>query len=390
MSDSRAALRDLVILTTSFVLIFMGAGAQQQFLVPFFREAMTWSPLERGFIPAAVYLGMAFSRVPSVWIVSALGERAGMMLGAASYIAFPALVWASPSYGVLVAGAALWGVGASMLWLTSSIRVLDVARETHYGTASGIFSSGTHVGFLIGVLILSRVAADSSLRDVFAVAAAVTAVGWLILVLLPAREVRREPPHLRMVMTIARSADGRIVIILLGVAAAGFGLMLVPLSECISDALGLSGLALAAAYPAARLVVSLAGGWLSDLLGRRVVLSGSFLVASAGLSWTAIAPTSPVALGVGIFAIGLLGGLVPTLAMAYVGDVAHPSTRLMVHGTLFTGQGIGVAGAMLVGQMLRIGLGSFGTAFAVFALVFFGCGIWSSTLSARPIPVQQG
>lgn len=385
MTDSRAAIRDLVILTTSFVLIFMGAGAQQQFLVPFFRESTPWGALERSLVPAAVYIGMAMSRIPSVWIVSAIGERFGMLLGAACYIAFPALVWVAPPYGTLVIGAALWGVGASMLWLTSSIRVLDVVRESRYGSASGIFTSGSQVGFTAGVVILTYIAASRGLRDVFLAAMIVTALGWIILAFLPSGDMEREPPRLRTVAEIARSADGRVVIVLQAVSAAGFGLVLVPLSENIMATFGVSGLLLAVGYPAARFLVALVGGWLSDHLGRRATLSGSFFLAGIGLGWTAFAPASPLALGVGIFAIGLLGGLVPTLAMAYVGDVAHPSTRLMVHSTLFTGRDVGVAGAMIVGQILQVGLGGFGTTFGVFAALFLACGVWSAGLSMRRV-----
>ena len=190
-------------------------------------------------------------------------------------------------------------------------------------------------------------------------------------------------------MNIATSSEGRIVIILQAVSAIGFGLVLVPLSENIMASIGVSGLVLAVGYPAARFLVALVGGWLSDHLGRRATLAGSFFLAGVGLGWTALMPSSPVALSVGIFAIGLLGGLVPTLAMAYVGDVAHPATRLMVHSTLFTGRDVGVAGAMLVGQILRVELGGFGAMFGVFAALFLVCGMWSIRLSPRRTPVNS-
>jgi MFS family permease len=150
-----------------------------------------------------------------------------------------------------------------------------------------------------------------------------------------------------------------------------------------------TGLVLAAGYPAARFLVALAGGWLSDHLGRRASIAGSFFLAGGGLVWPALAPGSPFAIAVGIFAIGLLGGLVPTLAMAYVGDVAHPSARLLVHSTLFTGRDVGVAAAMVAGQALQVGSGGFGAMYGAFAVVFLICGTWSMSLSVERMPLAS-
>ena len=384
MNGIRSIPRDIVILSASFGFIFMGTGASQQFLAPLFAETTSWSPIGRGLIPASVYLSMMLWRVPSVWIVARIGERAAMLVGGATYVAFPTVVYYASSFWVLVASAALWGVGATLMWVTSSARVLDAVSERSYGKASGVFIGSVFSGILIGVLLLSRIADVWSLRTVFLVASALSAVGWLIMLTLPAKLTKRTPPNLGTLKSITRMTNWRIVGILLGLAAMGYGLMLVPLGECIVQGLGISSLALAAIHPAARLALSFSSGWLSDVAGRRRVIVAGFFIAGAGLAWAALAIDSPYALGAGILAIGLLGGIAPTMGLAFVGDIAQTETRLMVHSSLFVHNDMGVAAAILVGQFLQTSAGGFGPTFGIFSILLLACGLWAFR-SFRPV-----
>jgi MFS family permease len=383
MAGIRSIPKDIVILSVSFALIFMGTGASQQFLVPLFAKTTAWSPIARGAIPASVYLSMMLWRVPAVWIVSRIGERSAMLLGGATYVGFPIVIYFASSFYVLILAGVTWGVGATLMWVTSSTRVLDAVSERSYGKASGLFIGSVFSGILVGVLLLSRIADIWSLRTVFIVASGISAVGWLVMMTLPAKHTTRERPNIATLRTITRMPNWRIVGVLLGLSAMGYGLMLGPLSECIVRELGVSSLALTAAHPAARLVVSFIGGWLSDVIGRRRMIVAGFLIGGVGLACTSLATASPIALGVGILAIGLLGGIAPTMGMAFVGDVAGTDTRLMVHSSLFVHNDLGVAGAILTGQLLQTQAGGFSTTFGVFSVILLASGIWA-LMSFRP------
>ena len=377
MAGIRSIPKDIVILSVSFAFIFMGTGASQQFLTPLFSTTTSWSPIARGLIPASIYFSMMFWRVPAIWIVSRIGERVAMLLGGATYVVFPLVVYFTSSYWVLILGAAIWGVGATLMWVTSSTRVLDAVSERNYGKASGIFVGSVFTGILIGVLVLSRIAEGWSLRSVFVSASALSLFGWLVMMTLPTKHAERQAPNIRTLVSISRMGNWRVVGALLGLSAMGYRLMLVPLGECIVQELGVSSLALAAIHPAGRLVVSFTSGWLSDVVGRRRVIVVGFLIAGAGLGWASLATGSPIALGVGILAIGLLGGIAPTMGLAFAGDIAQTETRLMVHSSLFIHNDFGVAGAIMVGQMLQMGAGGFGPTFGVFSILLLRAGLWA-------------
>ncbi len=373
----RAIPGEILILSAAFGFIFMGTGAQQQFLAPFFRQTYEWTAFQRGLVPAAVYLSMTFWRVPIVWVVHRIGERPAMLIGGAAYILFPLAVYFIPTWWMLVACAAAWGVGATLMWVTSSIRVLDASSRHHYGKSSGVFASGTFLGLFLGTLGLSFVASAWSLRTVFLVSSIVTSLGWLLMLTLPEVTQIRSKPDIRTVLSFTRSPSWRVVAALLFLSALGYGIMLVPLGEWIIVGLGVSSLALSAGHPLARLVVALTSGWLSDLVGRRAVIVGGFLAAAAGLGLTAIVPASPFALLAGIVSLGLMNGLAPTVGLAFVGDMSERETRLMLHSSLFANSDIGIATAMLTGQLMQVGLGGFAQTFGVFAAVLALCAVWS-------------
>jgi len=375
--------RDVLILSASFALIFMGAGAQQQFLAPLFKTTTDWSPIARGLIPAAVYLSMTTWRVPSVWIVDKIGERNAMLLGGATYVAFPAAIYLLDSYWMLVLSAVCWGIGATLMWVTSSIRVIDAVSHRNYGKASGVFTGSVYGGILVGTLLQSQIAAAFSLRTVFLAASLISACGLALMTTLRAKATERTHPNMRDLVTITRMTNWRIVGVLLGLSAMGYGLMLVPLGECIVVQLGVSSLALAAIHPAARLTMGMTSGWLSDIVGRRGVIVGGFMIGGVGLAITALSPGSPYALALGIFSIGFLGGVAPTMGLAFVGDAAKNEMRLMMHSSLFVHNDFGVAAAILAGQLLQMNTSGFTPTFGTFSIVLLICGVWSY-ISFRP------
>lgn len=378
---------EVIILSAAFLFIFMGAGAQQQFLAPFFGANRDWSPIVRGLVPAAVYVGLMCSRIPALWVVSRIGERAAMLIGGGAYVAFPLVVYFVNPLPLLIIGALLWGSGAALMWVTGSIRIIDAVSARNYGKASGVFVGSVHTGVLAGMLVLSWTAGQFGLHAVFLVASILSAAGWIIMMTLPGNHAIRTVPDIPGMLAVTRLPNWSIVAALLGLAALGYGLMLVPLGEALVETLGVSSLALAAIYPAGRLIVSLTGGWLSDVVGRRGVIVAGFMMAGAGLAVTAHQFGEPWAMALGIFSVGLLGGIAPAVGLAFVGDVATPERRLMVHASLFTSNDLGVATAIIAGQFLRGSIGGFVPTFAAFSVALIACGIWAA-VSFRPVAVM--
>ncbi len=143
---------------------------------------------------------------------------------------------------------------------------------------------------------------------------------------------------------------------------------------------------LASLYPLARLVFSLVGGLLSDRLGRAAVLGAGFVLAAAGTLLCAMW-RQPVAVGVGVFALGIMSGIVPVVGTALVGDSAERARRPLVYGHLFAARDLGVFLAALFSRVIEASLGDFTRVFYIFALAFAACGVAAIPLAHRP---QEG
>ena len=84
--------RDLKVLSGAFFFLFMGAGAQQQFLLPYLREATSWGTMRYSSVLAAVYFSFMLWRLGIGYSIRALGEYRSIVLGSLTYTAFVATV----------------------------------------------------------------------------------------------------------------------------------------------------------------------------------------------------------------------------------------------------------------------------------------------------------
>ena len=135
------------------------------------------------------------------------------------------------------------------------------------------------------------------------------------------------------------------------------------------------------------------GGWLGDRWGARIVLTLALLWWSVFTAWTAMAPASSLAEG-----LGIMGALALTRFMLGVGEaVALPNFNRMVTDWLPTGErglGIGIAiggigvGAAMTPPITAWIMVNFGwqTAFYLSALLGLGLGvIWWSIARDHPL-----
>ena len=94
-------------------------------------------------------------------------------------------------------------------------------------------------------------------------------------------------------------------------------------------------------------------------------------------------------MALGIFSVGLLGGVAPAMGLAFVGDATDSRSRLIVHASLFMFNDLGVATAILFGQYLRGLFGGFEPMFGVFSAILLACGVWAM-LSFKPTQTPNG
>ena len=374
--------KDLIVLSGAFFFIFMGAGAQQQFLIPYLKDTTTWGAMQYSSVLAAVYLSFMVWRIFVGTSIRALGDYRSIVLGCLTYTAFVATVLFTKRFPAIIAMAALWGWGAASMWIVSSSQILNVSHRTRYGTASGIFYFCTHVGFAVGVLVLSLIQTRWGSDALYRTALGLALIGNALLLFVPRRPICRDARPVREILKMMRTNKVRIVAALQFAAALGFGLLLGVFADFISDEYGNPYLLLTVLFPSARAVLSLSGGILSDRLGRGALFFVAFLLSALGLFVVAVW-THPITIALSILALGFQGGIVPTVSMALIGDSVQPERRHLAFGAIFVWRDLGVVIALLGGQFLRLCLGGVGPAFLLFGTIFLMCALLSTRLAKQ-------
>lgn len=267
------------------------------------------------------------------------------------------------------------------MWIVSSTQVLDAARESRYGMASGVFYGATHAGFAIGVMMLGRMGARYGKDAILLSALAAIVIGNVVMLFVPRRRVERET-GIRIIFSMMRTAKVKIVGFFLFASSLGYGFLLGAFTGVAGEH-DLAYLANTAVFfPLARLVLSFTGGAISDRLGRSKTLVLAFVVSSLGLL-LAGAWSNMITLGFTAFGLGLQGGLVPVAAMAIIGDSAAESRRHQAFSALFVWRDLSVVVSLFLGQYLRMLLGGFRPTFLIFAGIFLFCALLSILLVKR-------
>jgi len=373
--------RDLLILSFSFFFIFMGAGAQQQFLIPYLRENIGLGAMKASALLSSVYISITVWRVFIGYTMELLGTFRSILFGSLTYTAFAATIFLTDRFEIMLIAAIVWGWGAASMWIGSSNRVLDVTGSGRYGFSTGLFYLCTHIGFTIGLVILGNVGSMWGSRWIYGAASAITLIGNLAMFSISKVEYGREKPDFRKVLSVLKGRKAKVVSFLQFSSSISFGILLSVFADFITEEYGFGYLyKITILFYISRGVLSFTGGTISDRLGRASAFFWAFFLSGIGLL-TAAVWESPIGAGLAALALGLQNGLVPTISMAFVGDVAEKGKRYMVLGAIFLWRDIAVAIGILFGQYLRIVFRDFSSSFLTFSAIFIACALVSVKLS---------
>jgi MFS family permease len=373
--------RDLYLLSATFVFVFMGAGAQQAYLVPYLSRVTDWSKLQCSSIVACVYLGMMVFRLGNLRLFPHWSDRRYTLVGAWAYFAFTvlmALVAFVPVYPFAVVAAGLWGAGAAMMWTGTSMQILRLSDQAggRHGTGMGILYTSLHAGWLAGAILLGLLYdhLDSHrLYLVYVAAAVITLPGNLLAMFLPASGTpARCAVTLAGIFDILRRPRAQIAAALQFVAALGYGLILGAFTRYVESEYGANWIWVTVSlYPATLMALSWIGGALNDRVGQSPVLVSGFVAGAVGLAVTVFFH-SPYSAVLTAFALGLLNSTVSVSASAIVGKAAEPERRPMVYGVVFAARDLGIVtaavGATALGNRIPMN-----AVFGLFAVVFAAC-----------------
>jgi predicted MFS family arabinose efflux permease len=363
----------LWLLCGSFFLVFLGAGAFQQFIAPYLLRVHHLGSGAASAVLATVYLSAFICLTFATYSMARLGEYAALVLGTLAYAQFAVVALISGNLAVLLAAAAVWGWGSSVLWTAGTAFVLDLAGEGSYGRYTGVLYTGVFIGQALGVVLLGALVDLVGPRAMVLAVAAITVLGTLVALLLPRTRQHRAQPALLNPFGVLRDPVTRTAALILLLASSGYGLLLGTFSQVVSDLYGLAAVGwITAGFYVARIPAGSGGGWLIDAWGYRSVLRVVFGITSGALLLAALAHHA-VVLALCAVALGIQAAVVPVGLTAWVGSRAGAADRPATFAAIQLWSNMGTGLAIMGGGRLLSLLGGWQGTFGVFALIFALC-----------------
>ena len=338
----------LWLLSAVYFLVWFGAGPIQPRIASHLIESGAPEWLAAAAI-ATVYGALCVGRFFSATIVARTGLKAGILVGLAGYVLYPAALAANLHPYPLLAVAALFGFGGGVFWSASGAYLLSFADQRSRGDWSGFVRLALQAGTVVGFLILGSLSGlGFRARALFASAAC--ASGLALALSLRAAETR---PERVSALDVARAAVSgkffRVGLYLL-ISGAAFGVALNAGSQLLKARSGERFDFVMMFFYVVAGAMSWLGGRASDLLGRRAGFAIAFACGCAGAS---------MLLGRGLFlpaaGLSLLGGgfgLATTVANAWAGDESPPGMRPSAIAAAFAWRDVGIFGAIMLRGVL--------------------------------------
>jgi hypothetical protein len=387
-NEPKAVPPDVLIMGITFFFIFMGAGALQQFLINMLKRSADWPLLgySTTSILAMVYFSFMFWRIFIGVSLRRLGFYLSILVGGITYLCFTLAVFFSRDYLLLLTAVAVWGWGACSMWIAAPTQIFVAAKRTKYGLCTGLLYGFALSGYTLGVFILGEVQRYFGDQEVLSAAVLFTSLGVATLFFLPKRRAAFAGLKLKRIWQMGRRRSFLVAGFFLFTAAISYGILLGVYAGFIDRSMGVGFVGrITVFFYLARVGASFLGGYISDKLGRGVVLRVSFLLAALGLVATvfvaerfskgvAFQGLHYIALILSSLFLGLQAGVVPVATTAFVGDVLAQEERHLGLGAIFFWRDLAMVITLLGGEVL-VAQFSFKWAVLLFAIIFIGCAV---------------
>lgn len=349
-----------------------------------------------GWAISAFALARLVTDVPAGFLADRFGQKRNMLLGLFLIVGSSLVAGTASSFGWLLVGRAIEGVGSAMYITSATTWVAQLSAGEHRGKLMSLYSGLIITGTSFGPTVGGYSAIHFGINSPFFVYAGVAALG--ILATIPLKEPPRLVEHgpeasLRDVPSILKNVPFLLVncsVLALFFLRAGFRSTLVPLYASLNlgmteDRIGLM-LTVAAVLTA---LVAFPAGWLSDKVGRKIPILACLFLSAVAIILTPFQMSEGSMIGVMAF-FGLASGLQGSIA-AWPADVA-PKDKLGTSMGVY--RVVGDAGMVLGPIAVTYVAGSTGQAvvtlapFLVPAAVAFAVGImliWARDPAAERI-----
>ncbi len=336
-------------------------------------------------------MAKALANLAAGGLAHRVGRKRLLILGWSLALPVAPLIAFAPSWGWIVAANVLLGANQGLAWSMTVLMKIDLVGPVRRGLALGLNESAGYLGVALTALATGALAATYAPRDlVWIGAASIAGLGLTISVFFVrdtgAHVALEQRSHGQARDQTLRAAFGRATVrepVLRACSQAGLvnnlndalAWALTPLYLAANGASAAQIGLVAGVYPAVWGVGQLLTGWLSDLVGRKPLITAGMLVQAAALALLvagggAFAPAllAAVFLGVGTALV------YPTL-IAAVSDAVQPMERAQIVGVYRFWRDFGLVVGGLLAGILADAAGA-ETAIAVVCALTAASGLW--------------
>jgi MFS family permease len=296
-----------------------------------------------------------------------IGRKRLLVIGWLVALPVPLLIGLASSWWFIVAANLLLGINQGLAWSMTVVMKIDLAGPRRRGLALGLNEAAGYLGVAAAAFVTGVLAASYAPRTVVWVGAAlITVVGLLISIFsvrdtgghvaleqqdhgdgTPAHNLRTAFTHASLRDPVLRACNQAGLVNNLNDALA-WGLA--PLYLAAHDAGVRQIAAVAAVYPVVWGAGQLATGWLSDLTGRKPLITGGMLVQAAALGLLVAGGGSFAPSLVAAVLLGAGTAMVYPTLIAAVSDASQPRDRARLVGVYRFWRDFGfVLGALIAG-----------------------------------------
>mgnify|MGYP005842101441 CR=1 FL=1 len=364
-------------------------------VLPSHLEVLGITALQVGWLLSVNRLSRLPLNLPSGWLSNRIGHKTPYILGLAIGALSTAGYGLTQSFWLLLLLRILWGIAWALLVVAAYGLILEASTKETRGRLVGTYASFSFFGGAVGAMLGGFLVDERGFAEAFIILGVCSALACALALTLPKRQrppapvdpssgwdegtvpPLGDPPHRR---SWALQGLGRLTgrakrvwlvwslnlahrFFFAGIFYATFGYYL---RYVLGDQIHWAGVTIGIASLTATLlfvrngITVLAGpilGYLSDRLGdrRRVLLLGEIL---GVLGLTSLAASRSLwVLGVGVTLVAVAYGIVPSMLMAWLGDLGRQGEREQLVGAYQTMGDLGSGLGPLAAYSLVTGLG---------------------------------
>ncbi len=342
--------REIKLLSLSFLLIFFGYNATQQYLTTYFS---TLGLEDLGFrLLILIFLSFLLSGPISAIVVSKYAAKKTMMIASLFYFLF--IVSLTSGEVLLIYFASfLVGFAASLLWTGQNSYLVKASDEKTYGQNSGFFNSALTLGSASGILLLGFFINTFSFKSSFLIYSLLPLIGLILLVQLKDLPTEQKTNQLKLVKKFIKSMTALKLSAFYFSFSFIFGLVLGLIPIEIKNTLSIAYVSLLTfIFWIMPIVFSYISGKISDVKGRKIMIVAAYIFGILGLTSLYFSQYS-ILLVIAIVLLALSYAIFRPMSFALVGDVSVERDLVPLTALFWMAQNVGILSALLISSEIQ-------------------------------------